>query len=160
MIDDVAKNAATDEAVKATYDELSEKQKRETEYHIYEIIVATDDEAKAAQKRLRDGEDFDKVLAGSSKEGGPKGGDIGWVSKEFLAAKFGEAILNLEPGRFSDPVKTQSDWIIVRLEAKRQKTLPPLEQIRAQIQRYVEQKAQTDFIAKLRESAKIDRESN
>jgi len=160
MIGDVAKNASKDDVVKAAYDELSEKQKHEIEYHLRQIVFTTENDAKAAHERLNHGEDFAKVVADFSKESGSNGGDLGWVSKEFLAAQFGEELLNLEPGHFSLPVKVQNNWAIVKLDEKRQKTLPPLEQIRVQLQRYVEQKAQGDFVAGLRGGAKIEREDN
>jgi len=160
MIGQVGRDAPTEVAIKAAYDELSEKQQRETEYHVQQILYASEDDAKAAHKRLVEGADFNEVLGKASKENALNGGDLGWVSKEFVVAQFGEAALNLRPGRLSDPVKAQTSWAIVKLEEKRQKILPPLEQIRVQVQRYVEQKAQSDLIAKLRESAKINREQS
>jgi len=156
MIGQVARNASTEDAIKAAYEELTEKQRPETEYHIQQIVFATEDGAWAAHKRLAEGADFSKILGEASKENALNGGDLGWVSKEFLAAQFGDAVASLEPGRLSEPLKTPSSWAIVKLEEKRPKTLPPLEQIRIQVQRYVEQKAQSEFIARLRESAKID----
>jgi len=73
----VAKTAATDAAVKATYDEEVKKQKPETEIHARHILVATEDEAKSALKRIMGGEEFEKVAKEVSKDPGSEGGDLG-----------------------------------------------------------------------------------
>jgi len=63
----------------------------------------------------------------------------------------------MEPGQLSDPVKSQFGWHIIKLDEKRPKVFPPLDQIRDQVVRYVEQKAQRDLLVKLHEGAKIER---
>jgi peptidyl-prolyl cis-trans isomerase C len=153
----VAKDAATEAAVKQTYDDAAKNQKPETEYHAHHILVPTEDEAKAALKRVKGGEDFTKVATELSKDPGAKGGDLGWFTKDRMVPEFGEAASKLEPGQVSEPVKTQFGWHIVRLDEKRPKTFPPLDQVREQVARYVVQKAQADLVQKLHETAKIER---
>jgi peptidyl-prolyl cis-trans isomerase C len=63
----------------------------------------------------------------------------------------------MEPGQLSDPVKSQFGWHIIKLDEKRPKVFPPLDQIRDQVVRYVEQKAQRDLLVKLHDGAKIER---
>jgi len=153
----VAREAATDAAVKQTYDEAAKNQKPDTEYHAHHILVPTEDEAKAAQKRVKSGEDFVKVATEVSKDPGAKGGDLGWFTRDRMVPEFGDAASKLEPGQVSDPVKTQFGWHIIKLDEKRAKTFPPLDQIKDQVARYVVQKAQSELVAKLREGAKIER---
>ena len=72
LLGDVAKNAATEAAVKQTYDEAAKNQKPETEYHAHHILVPTEEEAKAALKRIKAGEDFGKVATELSKDPAPR----------------------------------------------------------------------------------------
>ncbi|MGJ0506648.1 MAG: peptidylprolyl isomerase [Methylocystis sp.] len=157
LLGDVAKQAATDAAIKATYDEAAKAQKPETEYHAHHILVANEDDAKKALARLKSGEDFGKVAAELSKDPGSKGGDLGWFTKDRMVPEFGDAVAKMKPGELSEPVKSQFGWHVIKLDETRPKTFPPLDQIREQVERYVVQKAQSDLVMKLREGAKIER---
>jgi peptidyl-prolyl cis-trans isomerase C len=157
LLGKVAKEAASDAAIKATYDEAAKNQKPDTEYHAHHILVPTEDEAKAAHKRVKGGEDFSKVATEVSKDPGAKGGDLGWFTKDRMVPEFADAAAKLEPGQISDPVKSQFGWHVIKLDEKRPKVFPPLDQVKDQVARYVVQKAQSELISKLREAAKIER---
>jgi len=157
LLSDVAKAATSDEALHKTYDEAAKAQKPETEVHARHILVATEADAQAALKRVKAGEDFAKVAKEVSKDPGSEGGDLGWFTKDRMVPEFADAAFKLEKGQISDPVKSQFGWHIIQVEDKREKTFPPFDQVKDQIVRYVVQKAQSDMIVKLRDSAKIER---
>ncbi|QGM98051.1 peptidylprolyl isomerase [Methylocystis parvus] len=157
LLGNVAKAAATDAAIKATYEEAAKNQKPETEYHAHHILVPTEEEAKKALTRVKGGEDFAKVAGEVSKDPGSKGGDLGWFTKDRMVPEFGEAASKLKPGELSEPVKTQFGWHIIKLDETRPKTFPPLDQVKDQVARYVVQKAQSELVLKLREGSKIER---
>ena len=157
LLGNVAKQAATDAAIKTTYDEAAKNQKPETEYRAHHILVPTEDEAKKALERVKGGEDFAKVATEVSKDPGAKGGDLGWFTKDRMVPAFGDAAAKLQPGQVSDPVKTEFGWHIIKLDESRPKVFPPLGQVKDQVARYVVQKAQSDLVMKLREGAKIER---
>lgn len=157
LLSNIAKSAATESAIKLAYDEAAKNQKPDTEYHAHHILLPTEEEAKAALKRVRGGEPFDKLAGELSKDPGAKGGDLGWFTKDRMVPEFGEAASKLEPGQISEPVKTQFGWHIIKLDEKRPKTFPPLDQVRDQVARYVVQKGQSELVVKLREGAKIER---
>ncbi len=157
LLTNVAKAAATDEAEHKAYDEAAKAQPPEPEVHARHILLATEDEAKAALARVKAGEDFAKVATELSKDPGGEGGDLGWFTKDRMVPEFADAAFKLEPGQVSDPVKSQFGWHIIKVEEKRMKTFPPFDQLKDQAARYVAQKAQSEMIASLREKAKIER---
>ena len=155
-LEKVAAGAATDAAIKVTYDEEIKKQKPETEIHARHILVATEDEAKAALKRLMGGEDFEKIAKDLSKDPASEGGDLGWFTKDRMVPEFADAAFKLEVGQVSDPVKSPFGWHIIEILDKREKTPPTFDQVKDQVSRYVVQKAQIAYVADLRKNAKIE----
>ena len=154
----LAEAANTDANIQKTYDEVAKSQKPEPEVHARHILVPTEDEAKKALERVKGGEDFAKVATEISKDPGSKGGDLGWFTKDRMVPEFAEAAFKLDkPGQLSDPVKSQFGWHVIKLEERRMKEFPKLEQVRDQVVRYVMQRAEGDEVVKLREAAKIER---
>ncbi|MBO0734172.1 MAG: peptidylprolyl isomerase, partial [Methylocapsa sp.] len=133
VLADVAKTAATDAAVKAAYDKAAKDQKPQTEIHARHILVNTEDEAKAALKRLMDGkEDFATIAKAVSKDSGAEGGDLGWFTKDRMVPEFADAAFKLEVGQVSDPVKTPFGWHIIEVLDKREKPFPPFDEVKDQ----------------------------
>ena len=157
VLEQVAKTAATDAAIKAAYDEAAKAQKPQTEIHARHILVGTEEEAKAALKRLMGGEEFADIAKSVSKDPGAEGGDLGWFTKDRMVPEFAEAAFKLDVGQVSDPVKTPFGWHIIEVLDKREKTFPALDQVKDQVSRYVVQKAQSAMVAELRKNAKIER---
>ncbi len=154
---DAAKAGITDEAMKKVYDDAAKAQKPETEVRARHILVASEDEAKAALKRIEAGEDFAKVATELSKDPGSEGGDLGYFTKDKMVPEFADAAFKLNVGQVSQPVKSQFGWHIIKVEDKREKQFPPFDQVKDQVARYLSQKGQADMITKLRGEAKIEK---
>src|SRR5712672_934153 len=152
------KTATTDEAMKKVYEEASKQITGEQEVHARHILVETEDEAKAIAEELKKGGDFADLAKKKSKDpGAADGGDLGFFTKEQMVPEFSAVAFTLEPGKVSDPVKSQFGWHIIKVEEKRARKAPDFEQVKAQIETYVTRKAQAEYVAKLRDSAKIER---
>ncbi len=63
----------------------------------------------------------------------------------------------MEPGKVSDPVKSQFGWHIIKVEEKRSRPVPDFDQVRPQIEQFVTRQAQSDYVTKLRAEAKIEK---
>jgi peptidyl-prolyl cis-trans isomerase C len=157
VLEQVAKTAATDAAIKAAYDEAAKNQKPQTEIHARHILVGTEEEAKAALKRLMGGEEFADIAKSVSKDPGAEGGDLGWFTKDRMVPEFADAAFKLEVGQVSDPVKSPFGWHIIEILDKREKAFPAFNEVKDQVSRYVVQKAQSALVAELRKGAKIER---
>lgn len=152
------KAATTEEALKKVYDEAAKQITSEVEVHARHILVETEAEAKAVAEELKKGADFAELAKKKSKDpGASDGGDLGFFTKEQMVPEFSAVAFALEPGKISDPVKSQFGWHVIKVEEKRNRTAPPIEQVKAQIETYVTRKAQADYVAKLREAAKVER---
>src|SRR6201996_5588708 len=152
------KAATTDEAEKKVYEEASKQISGEQEVHARHILVETEDEAKAVKAELDKGADFAELAKKKSKDpGASDGGDLGFFTKEQMVPEFSEVAFKLEPGKISDPVKSQFGWHIIKVEEKRNRKPPEFDQVKGQIETYVVRKAQAEYVGKLREAAKIER---
>jgi peptidyl-prolyl cis-trans isomerase C len=152
------KAATTDEAMKKVYEDASKQISGEQEVHARHILVETEDEAKAIEDELKKGADFAELAKKKSKDpGASDGGDLGFFTKDQMVPEFSSVAFALEPGKISDPVKSQFGWHIIKVEEKRNRKAPDFEQVKAQIETYVTRKAQADYVAKLRETAKVER---
>jgi peptidyl-prolyl cis-trans isomerase C len=152
------KAATTDEAMKKVYDEAAKQIEGEQEVHARHILVETEDEAKAIEAELKKGADFAELAKKKSKDpGAADGGDLGFFTKDQMVPEFSTVAFTLEPGKISDPVKSQFGWHVIKVEEKRSRKAPDFDQVKAQIETYVTRKAQAEYVAKLRESAKVER---
>jgi peptidyl-prolyl cis-trans isomerase C len=160
LLSKVARESLTEAETKKVYETAARAQTPEIEFRARHILVETEVQARAVWRRVLTGEDFAKLADELSRDPGSKGGDLGWFIKERMVPEFAEAAAKLQPGQTSEPIRTQFGWHVIRLEAKREKPFPPLEEVREQIERYVVQKAQTDVIMALRAKARIEREAS
>jgi peptidyl-prolyl cis-trans isomerase C len=152
------KAATTDEAMKKVYEDASKQIAGEQEVHARHILVESEDEAKAVAEELKKGADFAELARKKSKDpGASDGGDLGFFTKDQMVPEFSAVAFTLEPGKISDPVKSQFGWHIIKVEEKRNRKAPEFEQVKSQIETYVTRKAQAEYVAKLREAAKIER---
>src|SRR4051812_26665566 len=152
------KAATTDENMKKVYEEAAKQISGEQEVHARHILVETEDQAKKIEADLKKGADFAELAKKESKDpGASDGGDLGFFTKDQMVPEFSAAAFGLEPGKISDPVKTQFGWHVIKVEEKRTRQAPDFEQVKPQIETYVVRKAQADYVAKLRTAAKVER---
>jgi parvulin-like peptidyl-prolyl isomerase len=95
--------------------------------------------AQEVVRQLRGGGDFAKLVEAYSEDpvSKPKGGDFGAVKASSpYPEDFRKAVMALEKGAISDPIRQPTGFYIVRVEDK---GVPPLEQVRTEINAAVRQ---------------------
>ena len=74
-----------------------------------------------------------------------------------MVPEFGDAASKMKPGQVSDPVKTQFGWHIIKVEDVREKKPPSFDEVKDQVQQFLDRQVQTEIIGKLRASVKIEK---
>jgi peptidyl-prolyl cis-trans isomerase C len=152
------KATLTDEARHQVYDDAVKSLGNQEEVHARHILVETEDEAKKIVDQLKAGADFATLAREKSKDpGATDGGDLGYFVKDQMVKEFAEVAFKMYPGQTSNPVKTQFGWHVIKLEDKRAKQAPEFDKVKDQVDAFLARKAQTEFVSKLRQSAKVER---
>ena len=128
------------------------------EYKARHILVEEEAEAAALIVQLDEGADFAELARthsiGPSKD---DGGDLRWFAAENMAQPFGEAVIALENGKYSEqPVETRFGWHVIIREDSRDASPPTLESVRDAIKQRVEQQKLQRYIEGLRPAADTD----
>ncbi len=151
------KNPVTDADVKAEYDKFVAANAGQ-EYRARHILVDKEEDAKAIIASIKKGGKFDEIAKKQSKDtgSGANGGDLEWAAAASYVAEFSEAMVKLKKGEMTEtPVKSQFGWHVIRLDDTRQAELPPLAELKDQIQQHLTQQKLTGFQQQLREKAKV-----
>lgn len=158
ILDEAGKAALTEESMRKVYDDATKQIASEVEVRARHILVDSEADAKDVLAEIKKGKDFAELAKTKSKDpGAADGGDLGYFTKDQMVKEFSEVAFKTEPGKVSDPVKTQFGWHVIKVEDKRNRKAPEFAEVKSQIENYVTRKAQADAITKLRESAKIER---
>ncbi len=158
QIDAVANREISDEALQAAYDEQYGNLPAEPEFNASHILVETEEEAQALIETLNGGADFAE-LAKEKSTGptGPNGGALGWFGLGQMVEPFEAAVVEMEVGSISAPVQTQFGWHVLKLNDKRDKPAPTLEETTTSLMDSLRQQAVEAEITALSDAAEITR---
>lgn len=148
----------TEAKVKKAYDDFIKKQPAAEERKASHILVATEEEAKAAIKRLDDGADFAELAKElSTGPTGPNGGDLGYFGKGDMVPEFAEVAFSMEKGTYTkEPVQTQFGYHVIKVLDSRPKPNPTLEELAPSIEAELRREALEGMVEQWRESVKIE----
>lgn len=107
---------ATDEEVRFWYDAHPEEVMTPERRRVAQLLVATEDDAIRARRRIMDGEPFGGLVDELSldRETAARGGDLGWVTAEQTPSGW-EGVLELAEGEISEPLESDLGWHLVRV---------------------------------------------
>ena len=149
--------ALTDEALQKAYNTRFADAIPAQEYNAAHILVETEEEALAIKTDLDGGADFAATAKDKSTgPSGPNGGSLGWFGKGAMVPSFEAAVIELDIGAVSAPVKTQFGWHLIILNETRNGSAPTFDEVRPELEGEIRQSAMTAVIDSLREKANID----
>ncbi len=147
----------SDAEIKAFYDK-NVLQNTSKEYRARHILVKTEAEAVALISQIENGADFSKLAKEKSTDtgSGSKGGDLGWFGEKDMVQPFAKAIAGLKKGELSrKPVQSQFGWHVIILDDERKTTPPPLERVKAEIEKILIKEKLNQYLDDLNAKAKI-----
>jgi peptidyl-prolyl cis-trans isomerase C len=158
VVDDILKDAVTDEALQKAYDEAFANAEPTREWNASHILVETEEEAAALITRLNAGEEFAALAQeASSDSSAASGGQLGWFESGMMVPDFEAAVVALEVGAVSAPVQTQFGWHVVKLNETRLREIPTLEQVADELRPQVERAAVQARLDELTAAATVER---
>ncbi|TCV86711.1 peptidylprolyl isomerase [Sulfurirhabdus autotrophica] len=151
-------NPVSDDLIKAEYDKLK-AQIGSKEYKVRHILVEKEAEAKDIIAQLKKGAKFDKLATEKSKDTGSKakGGDLNWMTPSNVVKPFGDAMMKLKKGQYTqEPVQSQFGWHVIKLDDERDLKAPTFEEVKPQLAQRLQQEQIQKGITELRTKSKIE----
>jgi len=126
-----------------------------------EVVAAAQAKANQVYAMLQKGGKFDDLAKQYSN--GPTaavGGDLEYFKRGTLSKELEEKVFALQPGQYTEPIRTNQGFVILKLTEHQTAGVPPLKEVENQIQEQLYmtkmQPALRDYLTKLREEAYID----
>lgn len=156
-LEEQIKDKISDKQVKAEYDKFVKQNKGKVEVRARHILVPSEEEAVQVIKDLDGGADFAELAQKrSSDPSSSRGGELGYFVKEEMVPEFSNEAFSIKKGGYSKkPVKTQFGWHVVKVEDKRDRPVPKLEQVQEAIRQQLGNQALQQLTADLRAKADI-----
>jgi len=148
-----------DATLREEYDRQIANIKVPKEYKVRHILLKTEKEAKDTITELSTGKDFGELAKERSMDSGSasKNGELGWITKQKVVPKFGEAMEKLEKGKYTpNPVQSKFGWHIIQLDDIRDVALPSFERVKDRIIDALQNRQMQKYVRDLREQAKIE----
>jgi peptidyl-prolyl cis-trans isomerase C len=129
---------------------------KQEEVRARHILVDSREEAEAVIAAVKNGGDFIELAKKRSKgPSGAGGGDLGYFDRDAMVAPFSEAAFKLKKGKISAPVNTQFGWHVIKLEDRRTKPTPALDDVRDQIYQILISEARRGIYEEMRQGADV-----
>jgi peptidyl-prolyl cis-trans isomerase SurA len=126
-----------------------------------EVVAQAKAKADAIYAQLQKGGKFEELAQKNSN--GPtsaNGGDLEYFKRGTLSKQLEDQVFALKPGQYTEPIRTNQGWVILRVTEHQSEGIPPLKEVEPQIQERLYmtkmQPALREYLTKLRENAYID----
>ena len=126
-----------------------------------EVVAQAQAKANEVYALLKKGGNFDELAKKYSN--GPTsaiGGDLEYFKRGTLSAQLESQVFGMKAGDFTEPVRTNQGFVILKVTEHQGGGIPPLKDVESQIQEQIYmvkmQPALRDYLSKLREEAYID----
>lgn len=133
FVQQIVEEGITEEAIRSQYEEYVANLNEAREVKARHILVESEEEANDIIQQLAEGANFEDLAREHSI--GPsasEGGDLGYFAEGQMVPEFSKAAFALEPGNVTqEPIQTQFGWHVIRVEDKRERPTPSLEEVRS-----------------------------
>lgn len=159
IYEEIDRIANDPDAIRRLYDENAARLGQGTEVHLRHMQFNTRELADAAKRRLDGGERFEALAfeLSSDRETAPDGGDLGWALLTDVQGPIRTAVDDANPGEIFGPIEYANAWHIVRVEDRRERGVPSLEELRPRIVDWLRFQEITRMQERLERDARIER---
>ena len=155
----VVKDAVTDAALQAAYDERFANYAEQKEYSAAHILVDSEEKANELKAQLDGGADFAELAKANSTDtgSGANGGDLGWFGLGQMVKPFEDAVVAAESGKVSGPIKTDFGWHLVLVKETRIAEKPTFDAMREELAAELQNRAIEAHIKAVTDAATVER---
>jgi peptidyl-prolyl cis-trans isomerase C len=164
-------DAVSEDAVKNYYTTHAADYE-ENQVHVAHILIRTNPKmseterkakltaAQEAYSQIRTGKDFAKIAeqASEDKVSAKKGGDLGWIKKGAIDARFSKIAFELEAGAVSEPFETPFGYHVVKVLEAPRTIKKPFEVVAGDIRYRLRNQAKKAELDKLVAGVKVEKE--
>lgn len=148
-----------DSETKAAYEEFKKNFETPEEVRARHILVEEETKSKEILQQLNDGASFEELASAHSIDGtAQNGGDLGYFTQGDVVKAFGDVAFTLAPGSVSEsPVKSEFGYHIIKVEDKRTRPVPSLDQVRDGLEQQLRRSEATNMLEEWRSEATVER---
>ena len=152
VVEGAVASAVNENAIRALYAEQMKLNRQGEEFHARQIVVADRADAESIRKQIASGASFEGLAANRSidAETRSSGGDLGYFTPDVMPAAYGAILKSAKPGQILGPFRSDSGWVVLKVEDRRKQAPPSLEASRAQIVRFLTYAQVGDLLKTLR----------
>ena len=138
--------SATEEELKAFYDENQAHYEKAPTVSAKHILVAEEEKCNEILAEIEGGKAFeDAAKAYSTCPSGQRGGDLGEFGKGQMVPEFEQAAFAAEIGQVVGPVKTQFGFHLIKVEKKNEGSIAAFEEVKESIRKTLVQQKQNQL---------------
>ncbi len=158
LVESVVDRAVNDSAIRALYDEQQKLSKPSEEISARQILVADQPQAEAVKKLLDTGASFEALALQRSTDQATRfnGGSLGYFSLDSMPEAYQKALAAAQKGQLIGPFKSDSGWVVMRVEDRRPEQPISLEEARPQIVRFLTYDEIRTLLTRLRAGNKVE----
>lgn len=147
----------SEDKIAALYQERYVEAEPVEEVNAAHILVESEEKAEDLRAELDAGADFAELAEEHGTDGtASRGGELGWFTRDEMVPAFADAVFAMEPGSIAGPVETDFGYHLIKLNERRPRPAPPLEEVEDDLRQELAQEARREVIQELRAAAEIE----
>lgn len=153
-IADQLERLMSEEKLRAIYIQEVHNYPKQDEIKARHILVKTKAQADKIRQQLKDGANFNKLVASDSlaKE---NNGDLGYFTQNMMIPEFADVVFKLKKGDISEPIKTPMGWHVVQVQDKRLATPPSFESVQEELKQIFAAQNVQNILAQERQAQNV-----